>query len=109
MMSRHRDHMPTDLTIVTLTTGAQALNQIVDVVVPHLRDWSTSIQGAKTLYDLTQLVQDPDYLPAMSTMLALEEAGFTVDGQLADSIPDIVRAAVQGEGFNLRVVDPIRR
>lgn len=95
---------------VTLKTGKQAHRALVATVMLQLRMWMESgIKGVTIVYDLSKMARDPNYKPFGNNGKDILEAAFIdgVSGKLHRTIADIIEAATEGDGLEMRLVNPI--
>ncbi len=94
---------------VTLKNGAEEALPLVNVTMFGLRNLMT--EKPIVLYELAQLCRNPKHQPWGQTgedLLALSLVGKANDGwQVHDSIRNIVLSAVEGDGLELTLGNPI--
>ena len=95
------------MSTVTLTSNKVVSKPLAAIVYGHLLRWvDGGIAGACTLYDAAMLARDPNFTPSATTEDELS-AALLEDGRTHGDIREIVKCAVIGEGYDLRVVSPI--
>lgn len=95
------------LETVVLKTGVEAPKPLVATVMLVLDTWMQDIPGVLTVLDLSKMARDSAYMPLRSRELV--EAGFINEttGRLHRCIAEIIVAATEGEGLELRLVNPV--
>lgn len=90
--------------VVTLRNGREVPRALVTPVLLSLE----ALLGRHpvALFELAALARDPSHALFGNTGQVLAELGLTEDGKLHDAVRDIVLAAIDGEGFDLRLVSP---
>jgi hypothetical protein len=101
----------TDSEVVKLKNGSEEVPQLVTVTMVALRgllDPEKGVQGATALYDLVMKCRDDSYQFFGNNQQYLENLDLVESsGTIHQSIKNIVLSAVDGEGMNMAIVNPI--
>ena len=91
-----------------LTSGIEEVTALITTVMLTLRTWREGFPGVLIAYDAGMLARDPSYKPFGTNGKALQDAGFIDDGgRMHDSIANIVRCSMVGEGLDMKLVNPV--
>ena len=94
---------------VTLRNGSEELDSLVITTMTTLRRMmNDGFTGLMALYDLHQVCLETGYQPAAQQLEYLKILSMLQpNGRPHDSIRNIVLSAVQGEGLEMELVNPV--
>jgi len=95
-----------DLTTYILKNGTEEVQPLVKVTMMTLN----RLVGKYPLaaYDLVELCKSTQYKPLGDSNSILEKYCLIINGEVHDSIKNIVLSAFEGEGINLKLTSPIK-
>ena len=96
---------PTDT--FTLTSGAKVSRVFVAMTMLVLERWAAD--KPLVLYDAFMMATDSGYIPFGVNGKDIEDAGFTKSGVLKRDVASIVKCAVEMNGFDFTLKDPVAR
>jgi hypothetical protein len=94
-----------DVEVATLRTGREVPRPIVMTTTEALRTLFREYPTA--FYDAVVWARSNELQPFSAERL--ESFGLTQDGVMHDAVRDVVAASAEGEGFDLRLVNPLRK
>ena len=103
------DTEATGVVMVRLSTASEVPALLVRTVSPRLARFMK--EDPVCFYDFVMYCRDPLKYRIVSelTKAKLREYGFAgVGGEIRSEVRAIVLASTEGEGFNLKLVDPVR-
>jgi hypothetical protein len=93
-----------------LRTGIEEAEPLVKVTVMSLRElWKSGLPGTLAVYDLVERCKNPSYNIFKKNLETLQDLSLIdSNGNIHDSIKNIVLASVEGEGMKMKLVSPIQ-
>ena len=93
---------------LTLRNGSTEPAPIVQATMMALRGMMNDILGITALYDLHQICLGKNYKPSDRQLEYLKSrALLQTDGRPHDSIRNVVLSAIDGEGLDMKIVNPV--
>ncbi len=93
---------------VTLRTGIEAHEGTVAGVTTSLGALMKDAAGALAVYDLVQICRDPAYSAFVGSVSELQRRNLLMpDGRVHQVVKEIVLAGTEGDGLDLRLVNPV--
>jgi hypothetical protein len=88
-----------------LKNGSEELDGLVGVTMMSVRRLTQTHPIA--FYELVMLCRDPKHKLFGNTGQALNDLSLVTNGQVHDSIRNIVLSAIEGEGMDMTLVSPV--
>jgi len=96
------------LDLVELRTGAKVFEATLVAITVSLEDLLRA--NFTAFYELVEIARNPNHKPFGNAVTVLHERGLLdEDGQMHDTIRDVVLASAEGEGTRLCLVNPVAR
>lgn len=92
---------------VVLKNGSKEVKALVVVVMMSLEELIG--KDPITFYELVMFCRDQSHKFFGSTQGALERLGFLQNGTVHDSVRNIVLSAVEGDGLEMRLRNPVQQ
>ena len=93
---------------LTLRNGSTAPAPIVHTTMMALRGMMSDLLGVTALYDLHQICLGGNYKPSTRQLEYLKSrALLQPNGRPYDSIRNVVLSAIDGEGLDMTIVNPV--
>jgi len=96
-----------DFTTYILKNGTEEVQPLVKVTMMTLHKLANEYPLAA--YDLVELCKSTQYKPFGGNNSILENYSLIINGEVPDSIKNIVLSAFEGEGINLKLTSPIKQ
>lgn len=93
---------------VKLKNGAEEVVPLINITMVSLQSLMTSSHIA--LYELVEVCKDKNHKPFGNAEVILKElALMELDGTIHKSIENIVLSAIDGESFDMHLVNPVEK
>jgi len=95
---------------VILKNGTEEVAQLVATIMHTLREMEGDMAngGPICIYELVQMCRDRNHKPFGTSGEKLERLNLINGGQVHDSIRNIVLSAIEGDGLDVTLGDPVK-